>query len=315
MNRLGLKIGCLIVAIVIWIQVAATATVEQTVALPVAITGLDAGCTVAGSDLPQDINVRLRGSKLRLLAHRYLHRHVGEVVVDLADRTPGRSFTYLVQRADVRSDLQVTEIVGPDRLSIRIDGQLERRVPVVLSTIGHLPDGYGYVEPPMATPDSLTISGPARYFPDRPTVRTVPLDLGGLEGTGTLTLRVLPPDVHLQLSAHEVTVRYGVGPLAERTVAEVPVTAVDADGDVEVGVSPSRTDVMVRGVADSLRALDGMRLRVTVSAAGLPEGVHLVTGRIEAPAWITVIGSEPAQFQVIIGKPADAAHASGGAGG
>lgn len=318
MNRLGLKLACLVAAIVIWMQVASTATVEQAASLPLRVSGLEAGCTVAGSGLPPSVTVRLRGSKLRLLAHRYLNHPLGEVRVDLSDRAPGRPFTIALERGNVSSDLDVVDVVEPDRLTIRIDGQVTRRLPVSLSLVGSLPAGYGYVRRPAAAPESVSVTGPARYFPERLAVRTAPLDLSRLSGAGVVSLRVLPPDVHLRLSEHEVRVRYAVGPLAERTLADLPVL-VAPDGalpDVEVAVSPPRADVMVRAVADSLRDLDPARLRVSVAASGLGPGVHLVPGQVEGPEWLTVIGVEPPQFQVIVDEVRrGAAGGAGGSGG
>lgn len=313
MNRLGLKVACLVVAIVIWIQMASTATVEQTARLPLRIGGLPEGRTVAGSVLPSEVAVRLRGSKLRLLAHRYLHRPVGEVILDLSERQPGRSLTIPLTTADVVSDLVATQIVEPDRLTLRIDGQLTRRLPVLLSVIGSLPSGRGYLRAPLAEPDSIEVTGPARYFPERPVVRTSPLELARLEGSGRVTLRLLPPEAHLQLSAHEVTVTYSVGTLAERTLADVPVRPIVEPGGPEVGVSPAAVDVLVRGVADSLRALTPARLTVSIATAGLHPGVHLLPGDVTAPAWVTVIGLDPAQFQVVVGAR-DATTPSGGDG-
>jgi YbbR domain-containing protein len=315
MNRLGLKASCLIVAIVIWMQVASTATVEQTASLPLQVTGLAEGCTVAGNGLPQEIAVRLRGSKLRLLEHRYLHRRVGVVILDLSEQAPGRAVTYLIERANVVTNLEVAGIVDPDRLLIRIDGQVQRRLPIAVSTAGSLAPGYGYLKLPVAEPDSVTVGGPARYFPDQPVIFTAPLDLSRLDGVGALTLRLVPPDVHLQLSAREVTITYGVGMLAERTLADIPVVVLKGVGEADPGVSPARADVLVRGVADSLRTLEGARLKITVQASGLEPGVHLLPVQVEAPAWVTIIGLDPPQFQVIVGTPAEAAVVRGGAGG
>lgn len=307
MSRLGLKLGCLAVAIVIWIQVASTATVEMPVDLPLRVQGLEEGRTIAGSALPREVTVRLRGSKLRLLAHRWSLRPAGEVVLDLADRPPGRPFTVNLGPDDVASPLRAVEIVEPVRLTVRIDGQVERRLPIALSTIGSLPAGFGHLEPLRADPESVLVSGPARYFPEQSAVRTTPLELARLEGTGKLKLRVLPPESHLQISTQEVSVSYSIGLLAERTIADVPVRLVGQTAGLEVGVSPGRVDVNVRGVADSLRVLTAGRLAVTVATEGLSTGVHLLPAEVTAPAWATVTGLDPARFQVVVG--------TGGGGG
>lgn len=311
MSRLGLKLGCLAVAIVIWIQMASTATVEQVTRLPLRVEGLEEGSTIAGSQLPGDVQVRLRGSKFRLLAHRWLQRPAGEVLVDLSERPAGRPFTVTLTPADVLSDLAVTEIIEPQRLAIRIDGQVERNLPVTLSTIGSLPAGYGYLVPPRAEPESVLVSGPARYFPERAQVRTAPLELTRLEGSGRRTLRLLPPESHLRMSVHEVQVVYGVGVLAERTVADVPVRAIGVEPGLEAGLSPLLVDVMVRGVADSLLLLAPNRLGVTVAVDGLAPGLHLLPAEVTAPSWVTVIGLAPAQFQVVVGTARGDAVAGG----
>lgn len=311
MNRLGLKLGCLAAAIVIWIQIASTSPVERPARLPLRVTGLEAGRTIAGSQLPPEVEVRVRGSKLRLLAHRWLQRPIGEVVLDLSDRPAGRPFTVALAPGDVQGEVTATEIIDPVRVTIRIDGEVQRRLPVSVSTVGSLRPGYGYVAPPRAEPESVLVTGPARYFPDQAQVRTATLDLGRLEGHGRLTLGLLPPERHLQVSAPEIEVVYGVGPLAERTVADVPVLATGVEDGREVGVSPVHADVLVRGVADSLRALTPARLAITVAADGLAPGVHRLPGEVTGPAWVAVIGLDPAEFQVVVGA---AAAGAGGAG-
>ena len=88
MNRLGLKISCFLAAVLIWIQVASTADIEQTTSLPLRVTGLGTGLTTDGSDfLPDEVKVRVTGSKFRLLTHKYFNRYIGEILVNLADYT------------------------------------------------------------------------------------------------------------------------------------------------------------------------------------------------------------------------------------
>ena len=60
MNRLGLKISCLAVAVTIWLQVASTSVVEQDISLPLRVTGLQTGLTITGSELPREIPVRVK---------------------------------------------------------------------------------------------------------------------------------------------------------------------------------------------------------------------------------------------------------------
>ena len=65
---------------------------------------------------------------------------------------------------------------------------------------------------------------------------------------------------------------------------------VDA-GQPEVGVSPPVVDVMVRGVADSVRSLDRSRFLVTVPVGSLAEGVYVLPAQVEYPPWLTLIAT------------------------
>ena len=85
-------------------------------------------------------------------------------------------------------------------------------------------------------------------------------------------------------------------------MANIPVIPLVDAGQPEVGVSPPVVDVMVRGVADSVRALQGDRVLVTVPVGHLGHGVHMVAGQVDAPPWLTVIGLDPAEFQVVVGQ-------------
>jgi hypothetical protein len=54
-------------------------------------------------------------------------------------------------------------------------------------------------------------------------------------------------------------------------------------------------------VADSVRALRGDRIMVTVPVGNLPRGVHVVAGQADLPPWLTLIGLDPAEFRVVVG--------------
>lgn len=299
MNRLGLKISCLIVSIVIWVQVAATSDVEQSTMLPLQVAGLDEGYTLAGSDIPNQVEVMLRGSKLELLAHNYFHRYLGEVRVNVADRTPGPSFSYELASADVFTDLVVVGITR--RLRLHIDHLVSRRFPVELVTEGSLKADLAFLENPQVRPDSVRVTGPERFFPDEPIVRTVPVDLGRVTVSATVTVDLVQPHELLELAVKTGEVSIRVAVLEDRTLANIPVIPLIDAGLPEVGVSPPVADVVVRGVADSVRVLTKSRFLVTVPVGSRPDGVYLLPGRVDHPDWLTYLRLEPSEFQVIVG--------------
>lgn len=304
MNRIGLKIVCLVASIIIWMQVAATSTVELTARLPLEVTGLGPGLTVDGSELPEKIDVRLQGSKLRLLAHKYFNKYLGKVRLNLAGREAGPAFSYELDRPDVVTELTVVSIFPRARLRLQVDELVSRKLPVRLETDGSLPEGKGFLVPPRVRPDSVLVSGPRRFFRSDLVVPTLRVNLERLKESQDFPLALTPPHEHLQLARDEISASFKLASLMDRTLANIPVIPLVDAGRPEVGVSPPVVDVMVRGVADSVQALDRNRFLVTVPVGSLDEGVYVLSGQVEYPSWLTLIGLKPAELQVIVGNPA-----------
>jgi len=165
MNRLGLKISCFVVSVVIWVQVASTSSVEVVTNLPLRLTGLSEGLTAENEGVPEQIKVRLQGSKLRLLSHDYFNRFIGEVRIDLTGHVAGPEFSYEVGTNDVFTDLVVVGIQPPVRMRLKVDDLWTRKLPVKVSLGGELPAQVAFLAPPVARPDSVWVTGPARFFP------------------------------------------------------------------------------------------------------------------------------------------------------
>ncbi len=302
MSRIGLKLSCFVVSVVIWVQVASTSTVELTTNMPLRLTGVGEGLTAAGSEVPARVKVRVQGSKLRLLTHNYFNRYIGEVRVNVADRVAGPTFSYELDQNDVSTDqVVVVGIQPPVRLRLKLDRELKRRLPVRLKLTGELSADLDYLTAPAVEPDSVMVTGPERFFPAEGVVITEPVDLSRVQNSGKVAASLVVPHEHLKMASKDVYVGFRVARIEERTLANIPVIPLVDAGQPEVGVSPPVVDVMVRGVADSVRALKGARIMVTVPVGHLVRGVHMVAGQVSAPPWIDVIGLDPATFQVVVG--------------
>ena len=303
MNRLGLKISCFLVSVVIWIQVAATADIEQTTHLPLVVTGLGEGLTVSGSKfLPLEVKVRGIGKKLQMLTHQYFNGDIGEVQVNLsgfADTT----FSYPLGREDIFTELGGAEIQGARILTLTIDHEISRMVAVTLSTEGALPRGLDFVTWPRITPDSVLVTGPSRYFSDDLRLETSAVNLARISSNTHQTLDLMPCGEFLEVSLEKVQAAFLVGQLEDRTLANIPVIPLVDAGRPDVGISPPVADVMVRGIADSIRTLTKDRISVVVPVDNLSEGIFVLPGQVVHPDWVTLIRLDPPQFQVIVGNP------------
>lgn len=304
MKNLSLKIACLLAAAVIWMLVAGTTLVEADVELPLEITGLAEGLTVAGSVLPEPALVKLRATKLRLLAHQYFGRSLGFVRVDLTSVQPGPPLRYDLKDADVKTEADVVTLLAPVRLQLRVDYEETHRLPVRVPLRGQLPADRLLVGPVQVRPESLDVTGPRRFFTGVDSLSTEAIDLGVLQRTLVRELPLSGLSAPLRTAAAGVNVTVTVVPLGERVMANIPVIPLADSQRGEAGVSPPVCDVLVRGPADSIAALSPARLTVTVPVAGLAAGIHQVSGRIQHPEWVVSIQLEPSSFMVLVGQAA-----------
>jgi hypothetical protein len=301
-KSLILKLACFLAALMIWALVAGTTLVEADVGLPLEVAGLADGLTIEGSTLSDLVLVRLRASRLRLLAHQYLGRSIGSVRFDVTGLQPGPPLFPPLKDADVRAEADVLAILSPTRLRLQLDWQETRRLPVRVPLTGRLPADRLLGGPVVVRPDSLDVTGPRRFFADLDSLVTQPLDLAGLQRTLTRDLAVAPPPKPLQATAASVQVTVPVTQLTMRVLPNIPVRLRIEDDIGDVAVLPSFCDVTVRGPADSVAALAPGRLSVTVVVSDLTPDAHHVPGLVQHPDWVVSIQLEPANFMVIMGR-------------
>jgi hypothetical protein len=305
-KNLMLKIACVLAALLIWMQVAATTMLETDVALPLQVVGLGEGLTVAGSALPDHGQVRLRASKLRLMAHQYFGRSLGAVMIDLAGAQPGPPMLHELKEADVRTEAEVVMLLPPVRLPLRLDWEDRRRLPVRVPLRGELPSDRLLGGPVVTEPDSVEVIGPRRFLAGLDSLLTEPVELPGVQRTWQREVALVPPAAPVRTGTVVVQVSIPIVTISERVVANIPVIPLVESHLGEAGVSPPVCDVLVRGPADSIAALSPARLTVTVPVSGLEPGVHQVRGQVQHPAWVIAARLEPAVFTVLVdGAAAD----------
>jgi YbbR domain-containing protein len=303
MNRIGLKLICLLVSLVLWIQVASTTIVAEKVNLPLEVRGLKSGLTLAGNSLPSSVRVQLRGSKLRLIMHRFFGADVGTVILDVSREPVGTPVQREVGIADVESDLAVLAVTPPLDVRLTVDRLTVKRLSVRVATEGEPPEGKALLGPPRVDPQVATASGPARLLADLEGLSTEPIDLGRSRSTVELTAPLEAPSPGVSLDPSSVRVIIVVVPRQTRTFTNVPVSVVGGGSRIAVAVFPPMATVVISGPEDSLRTLGAGRVAVKVGLAGLGPGVYRLRGRIDLPGTYQVQSIAPEEFVVRIGRP------------
>ena len=173
MLALGLSLG-------LWLIVTAQRREqlsEQAFRLPLIFTAMPESLIVTSSteELPEAVNVRLRGPESRLEAFFARNR---SVQLDLSDAQPGE-FDEPVTANDIEVPNGVRIIsIDPPRVTLNIERRQERQVPVRPFLAGDLPNGF-LLGDTTVNPDRVRISGPESVVADISETATERIILSG----------------------------------------------------------------------------------------------------------------------------------------
>lgn len=166
-HNLVLKLIALALSLGLWLIVTAQRREqlsEQAFRLPLIFTGMPESLIVTSSteELPEAVNVRLRGPESRLEAFFARNR---SVQLDLSDAQPG-DVDKPVRASDIEVPRGVRIIsIDPPRVNLNIERRQERQVAVRPFLAGDLPAGF-LLGDTTVNPDRVGISGPESVVAD-----------------------------------------------------------------------------------------------------------------------------------------------------
>ncbi len=170
------------IAVVLWYLVTTSQNpeTERVISAELALRNLPADLAVVR--FPRRVDVRVRGPRATLVG---LGARSIVAWVNLANVEPGEY--RLPIRVEVPPGVRVVEVV-PEQAPVVVDALAERQFPVEVTLHGNSPQGL-IVERPEVRPARVTVSGP-RSGVQRVQRAVAPVDLGGVQNTQTITVRV-----------------------------------------------------------------------------------------------------------------------------
>ncbi len=267
----GLKVVAVVLAAVLFVLTRDEVT--RTFEVPLRV--VDDPERVLLTELPETVNVKVRGPWTRV--NRLQAFNFKTAAVDLRSAEPGQlevdeasivmpSGVVLVEVLYAHVDLRFEDvIVGTKRVVPQIEGQPA--------------EGYR-VASVTTTPPSWDIRGGRSMVQGVAQLQTEPLRLADATESFTRTLVVLKPvgDVELVAAQNQprVTVRVEIEPELETRELSVPIPVPDEIDPM--GVIPESVTVQVSGPRLSFQALDGLELRYPVDASVVPREAKTANG-------------------------------------
>jgi len=274
-----IKVTALALATVLWAAVAAEEPTTQLIPISVTIT------TPANRTLTQQlppVQAVYEGSARELIK---LYTSPPLIRLVVPDTLSESVFTFNLSPQDVMlasdADVALRDVI-PQRLTIVLDDEAQRRVPVIPRVTLQTDSGFVITGPIAAVPESVLVIGPEAQVRRIGRVYTDSLAIRRVRESVT---RTVPIDTTafgvVRLSQHEVELHATVEAVAERTIVGVPV--VIASGVWES--IPPTVQLHVTGPAALVHSLNRDRFTVTADSS-TTEG-EWVSVRVVAPAGVT----------------------------
>lgn len=298
-RNLGLKLGALAVALLLWFHIATEKSgYERTLEVPLVVEGVRSGYVVA-EEVPTSALVRFRGRGKRLLSLPW--REVF-VLVDASDiRSMGtRTLGIENVRYQESADLQALEVVRPEHITIEVDRLATVRLPVAPVLNIDVAAGHTQVGAVSVIPDSVTLAGPESRLRRLVQVETDTLRMRRVRRPFDREVRLKLPDIYnIRLEEQIVRVRVDIQQIGERTFTGVPV---QLEGTARRGrylAQPRTAQVTISGGVKVLESLQDDQIRLVIDLAGrTPDGLTPLEPHVELPDGVTLIRLEPPRFRV-----------------
>lgn len=294
-----LKLLCLVLAFSVWQGVRESTNFEVVVSgIPLRVTAGDGYAVLETSS--EVVSIRFRGSREDL---SFISRDQMTVELDISERSDRLRQTVTLMPHNVKTPSRAHAVrFYPPEVTVTIDREVERLLPVKAVLEGVLPEGIHFKKA-VCAPASVRLRGAEQLLMHLEQVRTVPIRLDG---------RVSSFNTHVAISANghpwtaspeRVSVELKlVEQEATRRIENTPVRPLRVSGASRmVQIRPEKVDIILRGNSKRLENIEVRDVVAYVDCTALTNPAEYeVPIRIDVPLGVQVEKIEPPVAQVLI---------------
>ena len=292
----GLRLVSIAAAVLVWYAIRA-ATSNSTIVTDIPLT-IQPPPDWSVVDLSaKTIDVAFLGTRDDL---RYLNRELIKASLDARAHAETGAFSIELGAANVNAPGNARiDFIRPAVVTLRLDREIDKQVPVKVETQNLLPDGYE-IEKITVTPATVELSGPAQLLNEVESISTVPVDLDGrIRSINKRRLALAPGEslAGIQIDPPAVTLDLAI---IERSVSSVfpdlPILPMLPTGrSLRADLEPEIATLTVKGRPELMKTLVAEDLRLFVDATALDgSGPAKLPLRAVLPPGITLVRTEPA---------------------
>jgi hypothetical protein len=293
-----LKLLAFVLGVLLWVVVSAEQTTSGWVAVPVSVDLRDPEFRVENGPLPPQVEVRFSGTMRELVELSTSRPRLVLPVPQVDDES--QVFVVSPDMVRVRAGLGVSaHDVRPSTVRIVFDRVEWRSVPVQVVVEREPSEPLTLVGPPVPSPSTMRISGPAAAIQGVELLRTVPVDLSDVEGTFVRTVEIDTTGLGQARPARRtVQVTGRAERVMERIFTSIPVFAPP-----DLLVAPEAVEIRLIGAEEVVQGISPAALRAVVPPESVPERLPatgvLVPLRVEGVPEGLWVETRPSAIRVL----------------
>lgn len=301
--NLGAKIISLFFAVFLWLHVTAQQLENQTFRAPLALAGIPDTLTII-HDLPEYVEVSVRGSRSNLLKLRLFGRL--KATVDVSVAKPGRvniSLSSAILNISEEFDPREVIIDEPKVLTLNFERVVSRLVPVKIAFKGEIPQDIIIRGAPAIIPDMVRVSGAMSIINGIKLLNTEEIDIRGKRGKLSQELGINMSGHNAVVTPDKVLVEIELSKRGVRTLANLPPTILQDIENIQVRYSPKTVSLTIEGPEELINGITSDEVSILLNITTRKPGNYKIPPEVKLPQGIETYWLDIEYFNITIFLP------------
>ena len=271
-KNIAFPVGAFLLAMLLWLFVVSGDQYTMMLDLPIEARNLNSQKTYL-EEVPGYASVLLKG-KGRDLFKSYILQNYSDIKLVLDLDGISQEYEFILNEKIKKNPRKVVippshnvsfiEVVYPNRINIRLDEVMEKKVPIISNIQSLVKDGYLQIGNTQFEPDSLIIIGPKVELNKINEVHTAKDTLFNLSKSIRGTIDLISQNRLIKFSLKKINYFLDVQQISERIIVDIPVNVINKVRGIRVFPSPQTVSLTVVGGVNKIADIKPKDISVIV---------------------------------------------------
>ena len=271
-KNIAFPVGAFFLAMLLWLFVVSGDQYTMMLDLPIEARNLNSQKTYL-EEVPGYASVILKG-KGRDLFKSYILQNYSDIKLVLDLDGISQEYEFILNDYFEKNPRKVVippshnvsfiEVVYPNRINIRLDEVMEKKVPIISNIHSLVKDGYLQIGNTQLESDSLVIIGPKVELNKINEVHTAKDTLFNLSKSIRGTIDLISQNRLIKFSLRKINYFLDVQQISERIIVDIPVNVINKVRGIRVFPSPQTVSLTVVGGVNQIADIEPNDISVIV---------------------------------------------------